>query len=200
MSLFGKKKCCNCNENIVAVYKKKLPCGLLCEKCNHKLSPFVKSTRFLNQSILKQHMEYREENSRLLEKFQITRIIGEKERLVIDDKNKLFLITANDKWANRQPDVLHFEQVTGFDRFIEAIESVNYSGGSKKAFDDSVNYNFIFTLTVDSPWFDVISLQINKEELYTDDPECREYREYAAILDEVKETFRPYYRSIKKIS
>ena len=63
-----------------------------------------------------------------------------------------------------------------------------------------VNYNFSFTLTIDSPWFDVISLQINRDELNTDDINSPEYREYKKILSEVKETFRPYYRSVKKIS
>lgn len=204
MSLFGKKKCCLCDESVGTIYKKKLPCGLLCEKCSHKLSPFVRSRKFTDIEKLRDHIEYRKENEELLKKFQITRIIGEKERLVIDDKNKLFLFTDQDKWADHQPDVIRFDQVTGFDEYIEAIESGDYYESSKgietgvpKGF---VNYNFSFTLTVDSPWFDVISLQINRDELNTDNINCAEYREYKEILAEIRETFRPYYRFAKKIS
>ena len=140
----------------------------------------------------------------LLEKFEITRIIGEKERLVIDDKNKLFLFTDTEKWSERQPDIIRFDQVTGFDEYVEAIDSGDYYESSKGIVKDVpagyVNYNFSFTLTIDSPWFDVISLQINRDELNTDDINSPEYREYKKILSEVKETFRPYYRSVKKIS
>ncbi len=203
MSLFGKKKCCACGENITSIYKKKLPCGVLCEKCSRKLSPIVKSIRFTDTEILRSHLQYREENAALLEMFQITRIIGEKERLVIDDKNKLFILSDRDKWSKRQPDVIRFDQVTGFDEYIEAIESCDYyesSEGIENSVPDGyVNYNFSFILTVDSPWFDVITLQINRDELITDDISSREYREYKRILDEVKETFRPYYRSARKI-
>lgn len=203
MSLFGKKKCCLCDTNIGTLYKKKLPCGLLCEKCKNKLSPFVKSSRFTDIELLKEHIAYRKENAELLEKFQITRIIGEKERLVIDDKNKLFLFADTEKWADRQPDVIRFDQVTGFDEYIEAIDSGDYyesSQGITSVPKGYVNYDFSFTLTIDSPWFDVISIQINRDELNTDDINSLEYREYKKILSEVKETFRPYYRKVKKIS
>ena len=204
MSLFGAKRCCLCGTNIGVRPKKKLPCGLLCEKCSHKLSPFVKSQKFVSQDLLKSHIAYREENTKLLEKFQITRIIGEKERLVIDDWNKLFLFADRDKWSDRQPDVFHFDQVTGFDQYIESIDSMDYyessSGIEKSVPSGSVNYNFQFTLTIDSPWFDVISIQINKDELNTNTIDCREYRQYVKILNEVKETFRPYYRIKKKVS
>lgn len=204
MSIFGKKRCCSCGENIGTLYRKKLPCGLLCEKCSHKLSPFVKSIRFTDTEKLRDHLEYRKENAELLEKFQITRIIGEKERIVIDDVNKLFLFTDTDKWSKRMPDVIRFDQVTGFDEYIEAIESGDYYESSKgietEVPDGYVNYNFSFTLTIDSPWFDVISLQINRDELITDNPDISEFREYKKILAEVRETFRPYYRSARKIS
>ena len=204
MSIFGKKRCCSCGENIGTLYRKKLPCGLLCEKCSHKLSPFVKSIRFTDTEKLRDHLEYRKEIAELLEKFQITRIIGEKERIVIDDVNKLFLFTDTDKWSKRMPDVIRFDQVTGFDEYIEAIESGDYYESSKgietEVPDGYVNYNFSFTLTIDSPWFDVISLQINRDELITDNPDISEFREYKKILAEVRETFRPYYRSARKIS
>ena len=204
MSIFGKKKCCLCDANIGSLYKKKLQCGLLCEKCKNELSPFVKSSRFTDIETLKAHIAYRKENAVLLEKFEITRIIGEKERLVIDDKNKLFLFTDTEKWSERQPDIIRFDQVTGFDEYVEAIDSGDYYESSKGIVKDVplsyVNYNFSFTLTIDSPWFDVISLQINRDELNTDDINSPEYREYKKILSEVKETFRPYYRSVKKIS
>lgn len=204
MSLFGKKKCCSCGENIGTLYRKKLPCGFICEKCSHELSPFVKSTKFTDAEKLREHLAYRRENTELLEKFEITRIIGEKERLVIDDRNRLLLFADRDKWAKRQPDVIRFDQVTGFDEYIEAIESCDYYESSEgietKVPDDFVTYNFFFTLTVDSPWFDVISIQINKDELITNDINVSEYREYKNILAEVRETFRPYYRKAKKIS
>lgn len=204
MSLFGKKKCCSCGENIGTLYRKKLPCGLLCEKCSRELSPFVKSVKFTDADRLREHLEYRKENSKLLEKFQITRIIGEKERLVIDDVNKLFLFADRDKWAKRQPDVIRFDQVTGFDEYVEAIESGDYYESSEgietEVPDGYVNYNFSFILTIDSPWFDVISLQINRDELITNDINVSEYREYKKILAEVRETFRPYYRTERKIS
>ena len=123
MSLFGKKKCCLCDANIGSLYKKKLPCGLLCEKCKNELSPFVKSSRFTDIETLKAHIAYRKENAVLLEKFEITRIIGEEERLVIDDKNKLFLFTDTEKWSERQPDIIRFDQVTGFDEYVEATRN-----------------------------------------------------------------------------
>ncbi|MCQ2465806.1 MAG: hypothetical protein MJ095_09505 [Oscillospiraceae bacterium] len=204
MSLFGKKKCCSCGENIVTIYRKKLPCGLLCEKCSHEISPFVKSIRFTDTEKLRDHMAYRKENAELLEKFQITRIIGEKTRIVIDDRNGLFLIADCDRWSDRQPDVIRFDQVTGFDEYIEAIESGDYYESSKGIATDLpegyMTCNFSFTLTVDSPWFDVISMQINKDDLITDDINSSEYREYKKMLAEVRETFRPYYRSARKIS
>ena len=37
------------------------------------------------------------------------------------------------------------------------------------------------------------------DELITDDINSAEYRKYKEMLNEVKETFRPYYRSARKI-
>ncbi|MBP0977219.1 MAG: hypothetical protein J6U36_00355 [Oscillospiraceae bacterium] len=205
MSLFGKKKCCACGENIGAFYRKKLPCGFICEKCSHQISPLVKYTKFTDVDRLKEHLEYRKESSELLEKFQITRIIGEKERIVIDDKNQLVLFaTEGDKWTKRQPDVIHFDQITGFDEYIEVIDSGDYYESSEGIENEVpkgyVSCNFSFILTIDSPWFSVMPIQINRDELITDDINSAEYRKYKEMLDEVKETFRPYYRSARKIS
>ena len=204
MSLFGKKKCCACGENIWAFYRKKLPCGFICEKCSHQISPLVRNTKFTDTDKLLEHLEYRKESSELLEKFQITRIIGEKERIVIDDKNKLVLFaTEGDKWTKRQPDVIRFDQITGYDEYIEVIDSGDYYEGSEGITEVPKGYvscNFSFILTIDSPWFGVMSIQINRDELITDDIESAEYRKYKEMLDEVRETFRPYYRSARKIS
>ena len=63
-----------------------------------------------------------------------------------------------------------------------------------------VSCNFSFILTIDSPWFSVMPIQINRDELITDDINSAEYRKYKEMLNEVKETFRPYYRSARKIS
>ena len=68
---------------------------------------------------LREHMKYRDENQRLHETFNDTRAISfEGEKLIIDDKQKLFYLTS---FAGKNDPIFRFDELVGF-AYIESVE------------------------------------------------------------------------------
>ena len=95
MGFFDKKYCDVCGEKIGLLGNRKLENGNLCKDCAAKLSPFFSERKSSTVEEIKEQLAYREENRKELERFQATRIIGERMKVMVDEAGKRFVVTSS---------------------------------------------------------------------------------------------------------
>ena len=167
MGLFDKKYCDICGKEIKLLGNRKLDDGNMCKDCASKLSPWFSGRRHSSVAAIKEQLAYREANKAEVEKFQLTRTIGDGTKILIDEDQKKFIITSASKWRETNPDVISFSSVTGCETRIDESKyeetttnkegktisyrppHYNYSYSFKATFDDIVGHNPNFKRTLE---------------------------------------------------
>ena len=103
MGFFDKKYCDVCGEKIGLLGNRKLENGNLCKECAAKLSPFFSERKSSTVEEIKEQLAYREENRKELERFQATRIIGERMKVMKTLCSDLFFRPFKGKSGYYQP-------------------------------------------------------------------------------------------------
>ena len=200
MGLFDKKYCSICGSQIKLLGNRKLEDGNCCKDCANKLSPFFSERRHSTVESIKEQLAYREANKAEVEKFNVTRTIGEGTKILIDEDQKKFIITSQNKWKEANPDVIPFSSVTGCETRIDESkteEKTKDKDGNSVSYRPphySYNYNFNVTVYVNNPYFDDINFRINSFSVteHVVGQLMRhgsEYENYAQSLEEIKEIF-----------
>ncbi len=206
MGLFDKKICSICNKKIGLldlIGSRKLEDGYLCKDCAKRLSPWFSDNRKSTVEEIKEQLEYRELNKEEVESFNATRTIGQKYKVMIDDRSNKFLVTKESKWREENPDVLKFSQVTGCDIDIKENKDEIYDrdkDGNQVSFNPpqfSYKYSFGIIIHVNHKYFSEIKFDVNST-LITEkvvmkpgfDPKKREhetdYLECKKIAEDIK--------------
>ena len=172
--LFEKKECDLCGGEIGLLGNRKLEDGNMCKSCAAKLSPWLSDRRQSTVEEIRQQLIYREANQEKVAAFRVTRTLGERTKVLLDEDAGLFMVTAARNLEEANPDVLAFSDVTGCKLDIEESKTeIEYrdSEGERKSFTPSryaYSYDFYIVIHVNNPYFNEIRFQLNGETVGSD--------------------------------
>jgi len=177
--LFEKKECSVCGGEIGLLGNRKLEDGNLCKECANKLSPWFDDRRHSTVEQIEKQLEYREENRAKVEKFCVTRTLGEDTKVLLDEDAGLFMVTGSSRLAEANPDVLSFSDVTGCVLDIDEDRTELMREG-KDGEEISYNppryeydYDFHVVIHVRNPYFDEIRFRLNGSDVTVEEGEGR---------------------------
>lgn len=191
MGLFDKKYCDICGDKIGLLGNRKLEDGNMCKNCAALLSPFTTDRRRTTLADIKEHLAYREANKSEVAKFNVTRTIGGRTKVLLDEDAGKFIVTTSNRWQGENPDVILFSQVTGCQTEIkesrQELKRLDKDGNSVSYSPPryDIDYDFHLTIYVNSPFFTDISFKINDSRI--DLRGSVEYREAQRQADEIKQ-------------
>lgn len=184
MGLFDKKYCDICGEKIGLLGNRKLEDGNLCKNCAAKLSPWFNDRRQSTVEEIREQLAYREANREKVSAFHVTRALGERTKVLLDEDAGLFMVTSARNLEEANPDVMAFSDVTGCQLDIEESRTeIEYkdSEGERHSFTPrryAYSYDFHIVISVNHPYFNEIRFQLNgssvdnDEETLLDGPEA----------------------------
>ena len=171
MGFFDKKYCDVCGEKIGLLGNRKLENGNLCKDCAAKLSPFFSERKSSTVEEIKEQLAYREENRKELERFQATRIIGERMKVMVDEAGKRFVVTSSSDLLKANPDIINLSDVIScnLDLDVEDTEIMRKdSQGKEVSYNPPrfcYSYNFNIEIGVRNPWFTQIRFRLNPSDV-----------------------------------
>lgn len=165
--LFEKKECSVCGGEIGLLGNRKLEDGNLCKTCAKKLSPWFNERRHSTVEEIKQQLAYREENSKKVAQFSSNRTIGERYRVMVDDKHQWVTVTTTRNMAEENPDILDFKDITGCRMDIDETRNELFREGpdNQRLSYNPPRYEYIYCfnviISVSNPYFDEMRFQLN---------------------------------------
>ena len=202
MGLFDKKYCDICGEKIGLLGNRKLDDGNMCKDCAALLSPFMTDRRRTTLADIKEHLAYREANKGEVAKFNVTCTLGNRTKVLLDEGAYKFIVTSSSNWQNENPDVINYSQVTGCQTDIQESKeeektkdkdgrAVSYNPPRYKYF-----YDFYVIIYVNSPWFNEIRFQINRNHI--PGRISTEYRECEQLAREIKDALTQKQNGVRE--
>ena len=171
--LFEKKQCSICGGEIGLLGNRKLSDGNCCKNCARKLSPWFEDRRESTVDQIKEQLVYREENEKKLAGFRVSQIIGESNKMYIEEVNGVptrFLVSDADSYMDENPDIIEFKDVLSCIVDIDADEEeLKQDGPDGKKISYSppryeTQYDFYIKMQIgNNPYFDDIRFKINSE-------------------------------------
>ena len=167
--LFDKKECSICGGEIGLLGNRKLEDGNMCKSCAARLSPWFSDRRQSTVDEIKAQLDYREANQEKVASFRITRTLGERTKVLLDEDAGLFMVTAAKNLEEANPDVLSFSDVTGCKLDIdESRTEIEYEDkdGERKSFNPrryAYSYDFYIVINVNNPYFNEMRFKLNSE-------------------------------------
>ena len=190
MGLFSKKFCDICGGKIGMLGNRKLEDGNMCKDCASNLSPFTTDRRRTTLADIKDHLAYREANKAEVAAFNVTRTLGEKTKVLLDEDAGKFIVTSSGRWQNENPDVMTFSQVTGCNTEISEdrteLKTKDQEGKEISYSTPRYRYDYDFNVTIhiNSPWFNEIRFQLNRSSV--EQRGSVGYREFERQASEIK--------------
>ena len=192
MGLFDKKFCDICGNKIGLLGNRKLEDGNMCKDCAALLSPFTTDRRRTTLADIKEHLAYREANKADVAAFNVTRTLGGKTKVLLDEDAGKFIVTSASRWQSENPDVMLFSQVTGCQTEVRETRTelkTKDKEGKSISFNPpryDIDYDFYITINVNSPYFSDIEFKLNSNRV--DLRGSIEYREFERQANEIKQT------------
>ena len=179
MGLFDKKYCDICGAKIGLLGNRKLEDGNLCKDCAAKLSPFFSERRDSTVAQIRDQLAWRERNKALVAEFHCDRAFGEGgTRLRVDDGARRFAVCSSRDLEGGNPDILSLDDITSAEvRINERRSQIEHRDESGKMVPDDPprtrwSFDFSVKIHVDNPWFDQISVLLNRSTVTIDEPEA----------------------------
>ena len=173
--VFKKKECCICGNEVGLIGNRKLADGNMCSKCTKGLSPWFADRKQSTVAQIKAQLAYREQNSRDLENFTVSRCVGENYKMYIEEVNGVpvrFFVSDAQDYREDNPDILSFKDV------VSCVTDIDVRDEEEKKRDKEgnlVSYNpprfkhhhdFYIRLQIrDNPYFDEMYFRINDSEV-----------------------------------
>ena len=176
MEQFAKAACNICGKMTALSESRVLEDGNICLDCVQKLSPLFENYQRTTVEQIQLHLAYRDENRKKLEAF-FPHLIYYGSKKVYIDPSRNFLVTAERDWCIGNPDLIDLSQVWQVHPEIHEIY---------RPLDGGIEYSFLVTILVDSPWFDQIQLELSAGNRPTD-PDCKLFRDYEQKLWELSD-------------
>ncbi len=179
MGLFDKKFCDICGEKIGLLGNRKLEDGNLCKDCAAKLSPFFSERRASTVAQIRDQLAWRERNKALVAEFHCDRAFGEGGvRLRLDDGARRFAVCSSRDLESGNPDILSLDDVISAEvKINERSGRIEHRDENGKMVPDDPprtrwSFDFSLKIHVDNPWFDQISVLLNRSTVTIDQPEA----------------------------
>ncbi len=169
--LFEKKKCSICKNEIGLLGNRKLRDGNLCKECEAKLSPWFYERKNSTVSEIKKQLTYRKKNYEILKELKITSEYGGRYTVCIDDEQKKFFVAKTKNYIEENCDVIDFSQVKRVEfKMLENIseEYRTDEEGKRQSYEPNAyiySYNAHITITIENPYFDVISFNLSPSDI-----------------------------------
>ena len=169
--MFKKKNCDLCGGEIGLLGNRKLEDGNCCKHCAGKLSRWFDERRHSTVEQIRAQLAYRAENQEALKSFRSTRVIGEENKVYIDEKTRRFFVARREDIQAENPDIISFEQVLDCRLDIdESREEIMRETRDKDGNIQKVSYNpkryvyqydFDMIIRVEHPFFDDLRFRLN---------------------------------------
>lgn len=169
--MFKKKNCDLCGGEIGLLGNRKLEDGNCCKACAGKLSRWFDERRHSTVAQIAEQLAYRAENEAAVNAFEPTRVIGERNLVYLDEKNRRFLVAQSEDYRSGNPDILTFDQVLSCELKIdesqtELMREITDKEGNTKEVSYNpkrylLEYDFEMLLRVNHPYFDDMRFQLN---------------------------------------
>ncbi len=199
--LFEKENCAFCGKELGVFGKKKLEDGVMCGKCQEKLSPWFTDRKQSTIAEIQAQLDYREANKEKVAAFCTTRTFGSYTKLLLDEDNRKFMVTSARNLEEANPDVLDFSDVTGCTVDIDESrdeQTRTDPEGKEISYNPpryTYSYDFDIIINVRNPYFDEMRFKLNGSSVEIETrgtipprPENNiEYREYKKMGEEIKE-------------
>ena len=109
--MFKKKNCDLCGGEIGLLGNRKLEDGNCCKNCANKLSRWFDDRRHSTVANIRDQLAYREANAAELQNFRATKVIGEENKVYIDENSRRFFVARYDNYQEENPDIIAFDQI-----------------------------------------------------------------------------------------
>ena len=165
---FKKKQCDICGGDIGLLGNRKLEDGNMCKNCARKLSPWFDDRRHSTIAQINEQLAYREANLEKVKAFRVTRTIGDRYKVLLDEDAGVFMVTDSNDLMEENPDVIPFADVTGCRVDIDEShneETRTDKDGNKISYNPPryrYYYDFNIIINVRHPYFDEIKFQLNR--------------------------------------
>ncbi len=202
MGLFDKKFCDICGDKIGLLGNRKLEDGNMCKNCAAKLSPFTTDRRRTTLAEIKEHLAYREANKAEVAAFNVTRTLGDRTKVMLDEDAGKFIVTSSGRWQNENPDVMSFSQVTGCNSEIRESRTEikrKDSQGNEVSFNPpryDIDYDFYLTINVNSPFFSEIEFKLNSNRI--EERTSVEFKEFERQANEIRQALTQVRREVRR--
>lgn len=178
MGLFDKKVCAVCGKQFGLLGGSGIADGQLCNDCKRKFSPYASRISKMTTADVKRHLEYREKNEAELASFSPDTVLGTGKKFYFDNHKGAFVISSRSNFRDGNPDIVNRNQVVNAEYKVNENASEIYKDEENKVSYEPKQYEYDFTftmkVTVDSPYFDEISWEVNDG----DKPERRNDESY----------------------
>ena len=168
---FKKQDCEICGKEVGIFGYKKLEDGEICKDCVKLLSPWFEDRRHSTVAQIKEQIAYRKQNEEELKNFQITRTLGDYEKIYIEEVNGVptrFFVTQFGEGIEDNPDIISFQDVTScvLDLDVHDEEMMQKDKeGNRVSYNPprfQHHYNFIIRMEIrNNPYFDEVYFTVN---------------------------------------
>ena len=189
--VFKKKQCDICGSENGIFGNRKLQNGNICTSCAGNLSPLFSKRSNSTVEEIKKQLKYREMNKVKLQSFNPDKSFGFKNKFLIDSEKKAFVVTDTDDYLKKNPDIIEFSQVASARYTVKENRTERKykdDQGKRQSFSPpqyDYTYSFWVFVTVHSPWFDKIDVEISSDKPHSKDEQLYyDYEEEAKkIID-----------------
>ena len=195
-NIFDKKVCAICGGEIGLLGNRKLEDGNLCKECAKKLSPYLTDRRQSTVEEIRQHLQYREDNKRVLLAFNPTRAFGHGyTKVYVDENQGMFIITREKNYIPHNPDVFSVSQVIGVRPSIHENRTELYHhdrDGRRVPYSPrryQVEYRFDVAIDLNTPFCNRIEFEVSSDR--PDSPRTALYAELEAECVDLQNYLTP---------
>lgn len=169
--VFKKKECCICGNEVGLIGNRKLSDGNMCSKCARRLSPWFEDRKESTVEQIKMQLAYREQNAQNLTQFRVDRIIGESDKMYVEEVNGVptrFFVTDANNYMEANPDIVSFADVVSCVTDIDVRdeeEKRRNNDGQMVSYNPpryKHHYNFYMVLEIrNNPYFRQMRFRVN---------------------------------------
>ena len=195
-NIFDKKNCAICGGEIGMLGNRKLADGNLCKNCASQLSPFMTDRRQSTVEEIRQHLNYRELNKRVLLGVTPTKVFGRnRTKVYVDENQATFFVTDERNYIPHNPDILSVAQVIGFQPTVheERTELYHHDREGKRVPYNprryKVEYRFDVKIQINAPFFNEIDFEFSDDQ--PESPNSDLYRTLESEILELQAALTP---------
>jgi len=178
MGLFEKKTCIRCGKELGLIFgKTKIADGHICKDCNALLSPLLTGRAKLTLKDIEEHLKYREENKQLLNSFKASLVLGDYEKVYIDENQGKFVVYNGSNYIEKNIDVLSLTEISSCELKVDEDKKEIFNqdkDGNDVSYDPpryETSYTYKIDFVLNHKWIKELTIDVSNGEVSQDDKE-----------------------------